>query len=224
MTVVVTPVPGIGTEDYWNNIKTYVQNELTEEGRDIDDDSELILIMLANECVNILSSKAEMNKVTLVGGTDIVFTSGVGLLPKYFNVVTVLYDGVPIPIVKSVDMDNIDPLWRTDTSAEYPTYCMIDNRNISFPGCSGFTDSLVVVECYQKVPQFVYGEAGADVGEFIPDGYELLPAYYILSSYKWDKDHGAEVARFQRNSAMVKDMMPQAIEAVKIRSMLDYSY
>lgn len=60
--------------------------------------------------------------------------------------------------------------------------------------------------------------------DYFPEGYELLPAYYVLFRLPADDEHAAQMRRMQRNLALVNSMTPALIEETKGLGMEDFRF
>ncbi len=60
--------------------------------------------------------------------------------------------------------------------------------------------------------------------DYFPEGFELLPAYYVCSRLPADDEHAAQMRRMQRNLALVDSMTPALIEEIRGLGMEDFRF
>lgn len=200
----------------WARVKDYVAGELAREGSTITDAS---LLVLANEAVDEISDSLQPRTHVWTGGDllDPESTDGIqsGRLPQdIIGPLFVTVDGAPLTVM------NID-----DFEGDFLHALRLESKSYAVSGGRLYTSinplSRLRIRAGRYLPYFVIPTAGppevldTNPMQYLPRGYELLPAYYVLMMYRAGSDTPIEMVRLERNAARWASGIEKASMAVK---------
>lgn len=107
--------------------------------------------------------------------------------------------------------------WRDDTGSN-PAYYTKNGHQIMLDCApTGTTTGLLTVRGQAYLPEFSDEEDAENPLAFLPLGYQLMPAYYVLANLPFDPQSPVEVARQARYEAMWERDLARLVGAVTTR-------
>lgn len=204
----------------WDTIKAFITRELLKERRNVDADEEAEWLRVANEFILSLGRRTEIRRETITGST-LTQTNGIIALPsnEIIRVSAARWDGYPLTRTSREWLDGACPGWTTLDSGTAPDYYLTDGFNMQLVGPVSDA-SLLELDCVLHLPLYTDTETQPDAGpwDYIPDEFQMIPAYLVLTEIPIDPEKAIEAERYRRNAKRVfgdgTPMYPNKIDAI----------
>lgn len=200
----------------------FIISELSREAGAVDADAQAVWLALANEFIAV--DLADVAPKTVVLDIDsLTLSDGSIMIPS--NVVSIksVYCGnLPVARTSRAALDDEFPGWQSAAGLDYAAYWFAEDKIYTYPALSSLDVIEVTVE--SKIPLFAAGDVIDSPMQYLPTGYELLAAYYVLSELAWDTDHAAQVSRYQRNNAKLEKMKAKLLDAMEHIALADFTF
>ncbi|MEN6581688.1 MAG: hypothetical protein ABFD54_04505 [Armatimonadota bacterium] len=204
----------------WDTIKAFITRELAKERRAIDTDDQAEWLRVANEFILSLGRRTEIRRETIAGST-LTQTNGIIALPPsdIIRITAVRWDSEPLERTSRAWLDENYPGWTTLESGTAPDFYITDGFKMQLVGPVG-SINLLELDCVRHLPLYTDAEVQPDAGpwDYIPDEFQMVPAYLTLTEIPFDPENSIEAERYRRNAKRVfgdgTPMYPNKIDAL----------
>ncbi len=184
----------------YGDIVNFVSAIYAQEG---GQDNLVLYLSLANQALAEISEKLDYCfKTWSQALLTLTLTGNTCPLPiDLISPIYVYWDKDPLTLKTRGELDAEDTEWETATGD--PSSYMCDGSNIILDTIP--TGALLSIYGTAYLTEFTGDQDLSESLVYLPDGYQLMPAFYILKELPFDPEHASEVLRQAKYAQLWKE-------------------